>query len=114
MKIYIKSTTYSYNGSVEDKFGNVLIRDGSFYTQAKSKAKARANFLSQAKYLLRLEQSAYLKLSDPDAIEEEVDMNDTEVIDDGRSYCPECGTELTDGGYCPRCYSEGDETYYGE
>ena len=112
MKIYIKSTTYSYNGSVEDKFGNVVIRDGSFYTTANSIAKARNNFLSQAKYLLRLKQSAYLKLSRPDDIEEVVDLEEEPADGQDYAYCPECGTRLTDGGYCPNCYEEGNETQY--
>lgn len=110
MKIYIRSSKYCYIGNVEDKFGKILIRDGEFYTSAPSIKKAESNILSQAKGLLNLKQSAYLKLCNPDKIEEVLEEEPT--IEDNIEYCPECGYRLSDGGYCPRCYAYGDESNY--
>ena len=100
MKIYIKSNRYIYKGSIADQFNNILIRDAVFYSSAVSEAKAR----------LKLKQSAYLKLLND--VEELPDFNEQPLEGQDIARCPECGTRLTDGGYCPKCYSEGDETNY--
>lgn len=110
MKIYIKSNRYIYEGSIADQFNNILIRDAVFYSNAVSEAKAKSNILSQAKARLKLKQSAYLKLLND--VEELPDFNEQPLEGQDIARCPECGTRLTDGGYCPKCYSEGDETNY--
>lgn len=110
MKIYIKSTTsteYEYCGSIKDQFGNILIRDYCFKTQAKSIAEARNNILYQAKRKLGLKPSAKLLLCKPNDVYE-IFGKEVETIPN-RPRCPECHTELTDGGYCPKCYLEGEE-----
>jgi len=112
MKIYIKSSKYSYQGSVADKFGNIRIRDSYFETIANSEAEAKRNILSQAKRRLGLKNSAYLKLVSPEKIDECVDNAVETYSGQDRIYCPNCGMRLTDGGFCPNCYSEGDETNY--
>ena len=94
---------YIYIGCIEDRFHNILIRDKEFYTVASSVGEARRNILSQAKQRLGLNQSTYLRLTHPENIE---------ILLPSAKFCPECGTRLTDGGYCPNCYIEGDETNY--
>lgn len=105
MKIYIKSNRYVYNGSIADRFNNIVIRDTVLHTSASTKGKAQANILSQAKKMLHLSQGAYLKLlKDVEEI--------PETITNKRGKCEKCGWPLSDGGYCPRCYAYGDETNY--
>jgi len=107
MKLYIKSTSeYRYCGSVADRFGNIKIRDWECSTRASSIDQARNNILFQAKKRLGLKPTAFLKLTKPDNIE------DLTPIEEDNSRCPNCGTPLTDGGFCPRCYAEGDESNY--
>ena len=98
------NSEYIYIGAVADRYNNILIRDGQFYTVTGSFQEVRRNILSQAKRRLGLKQSAFLKLTRPDDIEM--------LVETDIQYCPECGTQLTDGGYCPNCYTEGDETNY--
>ena len=112
MKIYIKSSRYVYEGSIADRYGNILIRDAEFYTNATSFKKAKSNVLSQAKKRLGLKQSAYLKLCRPENLEETIDYNEQPAEGQETQYCPNCGTPLTDGGFCPKCYAEGDESNY--
>lgn len=107
MKIYIRANRYIYEGSIADRFDNILIRDAVFYSSAVSEAKAKSNILSQAKARLKLKQSAYLKLLND--VEELPDFGEEPAPGQDIARCPECGTRLTDGGYCPRCYEYGDE-----
>lgn len=108
MKLYIHaSTTYEYCGSIKDQFGNILIRETCIQTKADSLEKARNNILYQAKKKLGLKPSAKLILCKPNGVYEVFEEVDTLP---NRPRCPECHTELTDGGYCPRCYAEGIES----
>lgn len=110
MKIYIKSTIsteYEYCGNIKDQFGNILIRDACIRTRAKSISEARNNILYQAKKKLGLKPYAKLILSNPNGVYEVFEELETLP---NRPRCPECHTELTDGGYCPRCYAEGIES----
>ena len=110
MKIYISATSrYTYYGSVQDQFGNIRIRDTYFETRANSIAQARNYIVNQAKERLGLLPSAKLLLCKPDDVVEEFEPNPYEETIPNRPRCPDCKTHLTDGGYCPRCYSLGDE-----
>jgi len=110
MKIYIKSNSeYEYCGSIKDQFGNILIREACIRTKASSLERARNNILYQAKKKLGLKPSAKLILCHPEAIEELMNTDINQEIIPNRPRCPECHTELTDGGYCPKCYLEGEE-----
>lgn len=107
MKLYIKSTTvYKYNGSIKDKFGNILIRDAEFTTSADDKATAKRNILYKAKKQLGRKPSFYLELCSPENLIEKT------YSFDRVARCPHCGTQLSDGGYCPKCYAYGNETNY--
>lgn len=109
MKIYIRSSVYRYNGSVADKFGNIRIRDVEFTTAANSVEEAKRNILYQAKRRLGLRSTASLKLCSPNAIRE-VEVEPIKQI----RHCPHCGTQLSDGGYCPKCYAYGNEINYSD
>ncbi len=111
MKIYIKSSSeYEYCGSIKDQFDDILIRDKCFKTKASSIEQARNNILYQAKKKLGLKSNAKLILCKPDDIEELIEQDPYAETIPNRARCPECGTPLTDGGYCPKCYAEGDES----
>lgn len=110
MKLYIKAIEeqqYEYCGSVKDQFGNICIREACFQTRAKSLEEAKSNILYQAKRRLGLKPSAKLLLCKPDGVYE-IFGEEVETIPN-RPRCPECHSELTDGGYCPICYMEGNE-----
>ena len=112
MKIYIKSTIsteYEYCGSIKDMFGNILIRDACIRTRAESIDKARSNILYQAKKRLGLKPAAKLILCNPNSVEELIETDINQETIPNRPRCPECHSELTDGGYCPKCYAEGKE-----
>ena len=110
MKVYIKSSRYVYEGSIADMYGNIVIRDVVLYTYATSEARARNNILSQAKAKRNLKQSAKLKLLGD--VEELIDFTEEAAPGQDILRCPHCGTQLSDGGYCPKCYAYGNETNY--
>lgn len=108
MKIYIKSTTYRYSGSIEDKFGNIKIRDAEFETVAANLDEAKSNILYQAKRRLGLKPNVILKFCNPKGVKEVSTLSTFQTV----RRCPHCGTQLSDGGYCPKCYAYGNETNY--
>lgn len=100
MKLYIRSDTYAYSGSIY-RFGRIAKDNVELTTKADSISEAHRNFVYQAKRQLHLT---------PDAGKVEIDADRIRLIDVPKSsilpspkHCASCGAQLTDSGECPRC-----------
>ena len=114
MKIYCHTKPrykYTYRGNIYDfnRNPNVLIRDVEFTTVGLSLPNAVNNILYQARKRLGLAKNTKLLLDRDNVIRGErmSTLPERPIL-----YCQYCGSRLTDGGYCPNCYTEGDESNY--
>lgn len=116
MKRYISSTTYTYRGYATDYFGNSL---GWFRltTEAPTKEKAKTNFQYQIRLLSEMSLNSVVNMDEGlirkiHSIQPAYHTSDDKPVDSPKILtCPNCGSRLSDGGYCPRCddgFEEGD------
>ena len=110
-KSAIRATRYRYSGGFKDIRGYPQMTGVEFETTADSLQKAKSQILYQAKQRLYGGPFYKLFLIDPDGIEELPDTNPNQPVIDV-PVCKKCGTRLTDGGFCPKCYMEDDEATY--
>ena len=102
------SETYIYYGGFYDINHRKVLPDEFFTTTANSIGEAKSHILKQAKDALGMPVYYKLSMIHPD------NLSSTQPLDvEDNHYCEECGSRLTDGGYCPIC-DDNDEEYYEE
>lgn len=117
MKIYIYSTTnimsakYWYASGFTDINGKSHYVGRWFETTATSIDEAKKNILYKAKQQLYGRADRRLSFIDPNGVEELLDDNPNQPVID-IPHCEKCGTRMSDGMYCPKCYMEDDEAAY--
>lgn len=103
-----KFKRYKYEGPLYCD-GRKIKSKALFYTMARSFAEARNNILYQASK--GFDTFRYDLGDDFLRPVEEVKETDVEFVIQ-RKTCPECGYDLTDGGYCPICDIGDSELLY--
>ena len=115
MKRYIRSDIYTYTGYATDNFGNSLGKY-TLTTEAPSAKRAKTNFQHQIRKRLNRVENFVVNI-DENCIRKSTAIQPApagplEFVNKGEQRrCPECGSRLTDGGYCPKCE---DDEYYEE
>lgn len=115
MKRYIRSDIYNYTGYATDKFGNSLGKY-TLTTEALSPKRAKTNFQHQIRKRLNRVKHFVVNI-DENRIRKSTAIQPAPagpfefVNKEEKQRCPECGSRLTDGGYCPKC---DDDEYYEE
>ena len=115
MKRYIRSDIYTYTGYATDNFGNSLGKY-TLTTEAVSAKRAKTNFQHQIRKRLNRVEHFVVNI-DENCIRKSTAIQPAPagplefVNKEEKRRCPECGSRLTDGGYCPKCE---DDEYYEE
>ena len=111
-----KKQTYMYSGPIS-RFGKVVEWDWEGTTKAVSEKEALSHLAFKAGKHLGLDVGSHnVKIElDPDCVYKTQDEDASYFDDIPRNKttgptCDKCGTQLTDGGYCPVC-DDGEQDY---
>ena len=95
-------SVYSYRGPIL-RFGKIYVSGWVGETEAATDEKALSNLKHQAKADFNMPDDFKIDL-DPSLLVCHGSFSDAQSA----KRCPDCGTLLSDGGYCPKCY-DGEE-----
>lgn len=102
--------TYSYGGPLY-RFAKLYSQYWEGETQAVSPEKALNNLTFKAKSQLHFNCGANLELDPSYLLCDDESFEDSVTPDHKIEYCDKCGTQLTDGGYCPKCDDGVEDAY---